>query len=488
MAFVKTNNISLAYTIETSLGVAGTTWYLLEPNDISTFGATITTVAREPISKDRGRKKGTVTDLESAAEFEHDLTLDAFIAFSEGFVFANFQGDTIGNPTAVDGTTETFTVPSGPTLSAEQLVFTRGFTNAANNGLHEVSSATATTVVVSTDLTTETPPSNATLETAGIRGQSSDFALTGVSGSTGTLTYAGPIDLTTVISVGQFVHIGGLTAGTSFSTSGSGYGRVTAVASGSLTLDKLTSGIVNDAGTGDTVDLLFGRFLKNVAVDDADFLERSFQFEAAYPDLDSIGTDEYEYSKGNRANTMAIALPLADKSTVTFGFVGTDTEVPTTTRKSGASSALDPVQTTAFNTSSDIARLRLLQDTTGLTTCFKDVTLTLNNNVSPEKCLGTLGAFALNTGIFQVDLEAQVLFTNSDVTSAVRNNTTVTMDFILENGDGAIAFDIPSMTLGGGDKEFPVNESVLVNLSGQAFQDTTLGTSIGISLFPTVPQ
>ena len=185
---------------------------------------------------------------------------------------------------------------------------------------------------------------------------------------------------------------------------------------------------------------------------------------------------------------MAIALPLADKSTVTFGFVGTDTEVPTTTRKSGASSALDPVQTTAFNTSSDIARLRLLQDTTGLTTCFKDVTLTLNNNVSPEKCLGTLGAFALNTGIFQVDLEAQVLFTNSDVTSAVRNNTTVTMDFILENGDGAIAFDIPSMTLGGGDKEFPVNESVLVNLSGQAFQDTTLGTSIGISLFPTVPQ
>ena len=43
------------------------------------------------------------------------------------------------------------------------------------------------------------------------------------------------------------------------------------------------------------------------------------------------------------------------------------------------------------------------------------------------------------------------------------------------------------MTLGGGDKEFPVNESVLLNLTGQAFGDTTLGTSIGISLFPIVP-
>jgi len=491
MAIVKTNNISLAYAIEDSLGTlpGSPTWYILEPNDITTFGASITTVAREPISKDRGRRKGTVTDLESAAEFEHDLTLDAFISFVEGFVFAQFQGDTIEAPTAVAAASSTFTVGSGPTLEANQLVFARGFTNSANNGIHEVASGTATTVVVTSTLADETPPANALLETAGLRFETGELDIS-VSGSEATVTYTAATSsigaLSGYIEVGQIIHVGGTTAGRQFSA-GAGYGRVTAVDNTTITLDKLDSTLATDPGTGETVDLLFGRFLKNVAVDDADFLERSFQFEAAYPDLDSVGVDEYEYSKGNRANTMAIALPLADKSTVTFGFVGTDTEVPSTTRKTNAASAVDPLQTTAFNTSSDIARLRLLEDSTGLTTCFKDITLTLNNNVTPEKCLGTLGAFALNTGIFQVDLEAQVLFTNSDVVAAVRNNTTVTMDFIITNDNGAIAFDIPSMTIGGGDKELPVNESVLVNLSGQAFQDPTFGTSIGISLFPVVP-
>ncbi len=51
MPRVLTNNFSLAYNIETSLGVPGTVWFLLEPNSISTFGADITTVARDPISK-----------------------------------------------------------------------------------------------------------------------------------------------------------------------------------------------------------------------------------------------------------------------------------------------------------------------------------------------------------------------------------------------------------------------------------------------------
>jgi hypothetical protein len=70
------------------------------------------------------------------------------------------------------------------------------------------------------------------------------------------------------------------------------------------------------------------------------------------------------------------------------------------------------------------------------------------------------------------------------VTAAIRQNTTVTMDFILQNDDGAIAVDLPSITLGGGDREFPANESVLMNVNTQAFADPVLNTSIGVSLFP----
>ena len=258
---------------------------------------------------------------------------------------------------------------------------------------------------------------------------------------------------------------------------------------GTVLLDKLDSTLATDTGASETVDLLFGRFIRNVAVDDSDYLEISYHFEGSYPNLGSGGATEYEYAKGNYCNQVTFNLPLTEKATCSFGFIGTDTEVPTTTRKSGAATAREVARDDALNTSADIARLRITQvDETGLTTDFKSFSLTLLNNVAGEKVLAQLGAKYINTGNFEVTADGQILFTNSDVVSAIRNNTTVTMDFILAgDNDGAIAVDIPSMTLGGGGKDFPVNESVLLNTTGTAFKDGTLDTSLGVSLFAIVP-
>lgn len=492
MGRILTNNVSLAYSIEATFGVLNPSgeWKLLEPNDISTFGSTITTVPRSPISKTRQRRKGTVTDLDSAAEFEHDLTKEAFIDFAEGFVFAGFKGVQLaGRPTAV--TTSAFTVPSGSVLNTNDLVFAKGFPDAANNGLHVVNGTpSATSVPVSTTLTADAAvptEQNATLVIAGRRGAIGDLDLDVTSG-VGTLTSAATEDFTTWgLELGQLIHIGGLTASEQFSA-GAGYMRITSITATTIVGDKLSSTLATDPGTGETIDILFGRFLKNVATDNASYLERSYQFEASLPNLGSAAATRYEYSLGNFANTMAIALSLADKALVTFGFIGTDTQVPTSTRATNAATPTVVRQSAAYNTSADILRLRIQKvDETGLTTCFKDVTLTLNNNVSPEKCLGTLGASFMNVGNFEVNLEGQILFTEELVATAIRENQTVTMDTLLKNDDGAICIDIPAMTLGGGDKEFPVNESVLMNLSGEAFGDDTLDTSIGISMFPTVP-
>lgn len=504
MGRVLTNNISLAYAIEASLAVlpGSPTWKLLEPNDISTFGATITTVSRTPISKNRQRKKGTIADLESAAEFEHDLTREVAIDFFEGFVFATFtpivslSSGTPNNLAADDDVTgsgtEGFTHAAITTaLANNTLIFVRGFTQTAANGLFVVDGTNSTTTV--TDLTTtpgivdETPSQaqHATLDVAGRRGASGDLVWTA---ATKTLSSTALNFTTLGLTKGQLVHIGGIIAANQF-TGGVAYGRVKTISATAIVFDKVTGTLVaDDTGAAKQIDILFGRFLRNVPVDNAAYLERSFQFEAAYANLNNPSGDKYEYSKGNLCNSMELKLPLTDKATVTFGFIGTDTEVPTATRKTNASTPVIPVQTTAFNTTSDLARIRITKlDENGLTTCFKDVTITLNNNVSPEKCLGTLGASFMNTGNFEVNLDAKVLFTNSEVVDAIRNNETVTMDCILKNGDGGIGIDLPAMTLGDGAKEFPVNESVLISLKGECFADPTLGTSIGISMFPVLP-
>jgi hypothetical protein len=493
---VKTNNVSLAVAVESSLGVlpGSPTWFLLEPNDIGDFGATITTTPRRPISANRQRRKGTTTDLDSQANFEHDLTRDVFVLFSEAFVFATYGSGTnygpIGRPTAVS--TTAYTVPAGPTLLDGHLVFARGFTNSANNGLKRVTTGATTTSIpiLGGGLVTETPPANALLEVAGFRFATSAIDIAISSGIATITRLSGTTDFSAMgIQVGQLIHVGGLLSANQFSA-GKGYGRVRTVSATVLTLDKLSSTLAADNGTGDTVDLLFGLFLKNVSTASASFLTRSFTFELALPNLNvEIGpADAYIYPKGNLANEMVLNLQLADKATVEFGFVGTDTPAPTTTRATNASTPVQPLQTGAYNTSSDVLRLRVQKvDETGLTTCFKEVSLTLNNEVAPEKCIGTLGAVFMNNGLFLVDLEGEILFTSVAVASAIRNNETVTMDTLLKNDDGAIGIDLPSLTLGDGALSFPVNESVTMALSGEAFQDSFFGTSIGISLFPTVP-
>ncbi len=520
MSRVLTNNTGLQYAIESALGVQPTSgWKGLEPNAINTFGATITTVPRSPISNLRARRKGSVTDLDSAVEFEADLTMDVFNDFIEGFAFAvGINADMHIPVTAVATALDEYTVAAltasqadkleWVTLNYATLIFARGFNNAANNGLKEVDAdiaSSATEISVVENLVDEaSPPANARVELAGLRSLAAAADLTwDYDAGTETAQLISAADITDFsqfgLMAGQFVHIGSGVAGAvvnAFENAAAndmfGYARIRSIdtTGGTITFDKLDATLKFDDLTAPAtaVDILFGDFVRNVAVDDADFIERSFHFEASFPDLDSVGVDEYEYAAGNFCNSLAFALPLTDKAGFTPGFIGTDAQQASTTRATGADAGLLPLGTGAFNTTSDILRLRITQvDETGLTTDFKSVTLTLNNNVSPEKVLGVLGAQFMNTGNFEVNLEAQLLFTNSDVTGAIRDNTTLTMDFRLKNDDGAIYFDIPALTLGGGDREFPVDESVLVNLTGEAFNDDVFGTSIGVSSFPVVP-
>ena len=217
------------------------------------------------------------------------------------------------------------------------------------------------------------------------------------------------------------------------------------------------------------------------------YLERTFQFEAVFPDLGGIGTDQYEYAIGNFANELSFNFPLQDKSTVNFGFIGTNADDITGTRKTGASTAKSPLRNTAFNTSSDVQSLTTDLISSVSDVCFKSLTLTARNNVSPEYCLGTLGATFVNAGLFEVDVEGQMLFTSASIINAIKNNTTVTFASIFRNEDGAIAYDIPEATASGGGREYPLDQSVLVNLVLQAFTSDTFGYSMGISLFPAVP-
>lgn len=520
-----TNNFGLRYAPEATLGTKPTTgWRLLEPNSPGSFGATITTVPRRPISPTRGRRKGTVVDLDSVVEFEADATYQAMLEHAEGLIFAEFanaefdlkaSSGTVPPPAVA--ATDAFTIDSASALLAAKmqwvtggpftLIFAKGYTNSANNGLFAlVADVGATDTAVETDgtLVDETPPTNASLEVCGVRCAIGDLAFT-VSGATATIVSAADItDWSTLgLFVGMYIHVGsddGTGARQNHFDDGSGgdvygYARITAISGATLTLDKLDENLdTTDAANATLVDIMFGRFLRNVAVDaDADdtrYLAQSYAFEGKFADLGGAGTDEYEYALGNYLNELALTVPLTDKATGSWGFIGTTTEDITDSRATGPSTAIEPLRTSAFGSASDVASLTTDLISAVSDVCFKSLIVRIRNNVSPEKCIGTLGARFMNVGLFEVNLEGTMLFTNKAIINAIKNNTTVTFAVILKNDDGGIAIDVPAMTVGGGGRDFPEDEAIHVNLTGEAFNDpvgTIPNVSIGITFFPSVP-
>lgn len=524
-----TNNTGLNFAREDSLGVlpGSPDWKGLEPNAINEFGSDITTVARDPISKSRQRRKGTTTDLDAAFEYDGDMTLDSFTDFIEAFLFSTAVNSDL-TFTGIDVGATGFTIPSATAAQAAKLQFTAagpisllyatGYLTAANNGLHPLTVDVAATDLVMqfSGATAETAPTNADVSIAGIRAEAGDLALA-IVGTVGTLssgngTPVTQLDFTTIgLTVGQRIHIGGTADANRFGSTAAadgtrsfGSARVTAITAAALTIDKIDATLVASDGTDDgvagteiPVDLLFGRFIRNVDVDSSEYAAISYQFEAAYanlfetdPPTPVANPDGFEYTKGCLANLLTWNMPLTDKATATFAFVGTNAEEPVdnASRKAGASTARDPLFTGALNTTADFFRLRIADtDETGLTSDFKDMTITMNNNVTPEKVLGLLGARFMNTGNFEFDIETQALFTSALVPARIRSNATVSMDWLVKNDDGAIAVDVPSATMGSDGKDFTVNESIKINLTVQAFKDATFGTSIGVSLFPVFP-
>ena len=221
MGRVNTNSVSLAYSIEPTLGTPGPLWTLIEPNTIGDFGAVVTTVSRSPISLNRQPRKGTVTDLDSSVGFDVDLTLSGFRDFVEGFAFSigvNRDMMQIAS-TAASTTNDSYTVAAltaaqAGKLNSGTLIWSAGFTNSANNGLKFVDANIATSalsITVSENLVTQAGESGR-LSLTGYRisAASSPTWAWNATGRLATLALngLGTTLLALGLTPGQVVHLG----------------------------------------------------------------------------------------------------------------------------------------------------------------------------------------------------------------------------------------------------------------------------------------
>ena len=481
---INSNVVETAYAEELTIKTLPGTpiWRTLDVNSFTDFGGSISKVSRNPFRTDRQMRKGQTTDLDAAGTVNHDLVQLGLQDILQGFFFANLRTKTefggAGEITGVTTGPETYTAASGlDAYDVGDLVFAAGFTNAANNGLKEVTTVSATVLTVAETLVAETPAATATLVKVGFQFASGDLEVD-MTGSLPQLTTAVK-DLDELGLVpGEFIYIGGDAAAYQFDTSGMGFARVRSIDTNAIVIDKCQADMVADTAAAKTIRIFIGRCLKNEV--GTDIVRRTYNIERQLgaPDDASPSQIQSEYLAGAVPNELTLNIPTADKAMVDMAFVAMDHEQRTGVVgiKSGTRAAA--IEESAFNTSSNVPLINLAivsdvdENPTPLFAYAEEMTITVNNNVSPDKAIGVLGGFDASHGNFEVTGSLTAYFMDTDSVAAVRDNSDVTMDMHLVKENAGVTVDIPLMSLGDGRLDVAQNEAIRIPLT----QEAAIGT------------
>lgn len=501
---VDSNVTGLAFAEESTLKTlpGSPKFYGLEPNSYDDFGGNYSLTARNPINANRRRKKGVITDLDASGGFETDLTKSNLARIMQGFMFADAHEKTTTDPisggaavpiTSVAGSTDDhYGAASGlGSFAVGALVYAEGFGIAGNNGLKIVDSGGSATVLpVTTDLTAEaSPPAAAKVTTVGFEFGSGDLVADYTAGVlTLTTTTANLNDKG--LSVGEWIYIGGDTSGTSFATLPKGFARISAIAAKVLTFDKTTFTPASDSGTGKTVRVFFGTFLRDE--DAADIVRRTYTLQRTLGD-DGDGIQS-EYLKGAVANEFSLDLSTADKAMYSMSFAACEHTTRTGAEGplSDTGSLTEPPTEDAFNTSNDVVRAHLTiidpanPNPSALFGFAEEIAITINNNVTPNKAIGTLGAFEMTAGTFEVGGSLTAYFSTVTAAAAIRNNSDVALDVIFAKDNAGVVFDLPLIALGNGRLNVVQDEPIKLPLDMPA-AESSLGFTLGVTQFPYLP-
>ncbi len=380
--------------------------------------------------------------------------------------------------------TLTVTNQNGKTWQVGDLIHMAGHDDAANNGLKRLSAVTNNLLTTAETLTADaTINTAATLTTVGFEGAAGDIDVD-ASAALPTLTSTS-LDFTTLgLIIGEWIFVGGDAAIDKYTTAANnGFARINKIAATVLTLDKTANTMVTEASTTETIQLFFGRVLKNEATTALQF-RRTYQLERQLGPLDDALPTEIqaEYLEGWTPNEITFNYNTADKIVVDLSGVAIDLSTKTgpAALKAGARPTL--VSGDAFNTTNDISRLKLSvldraagSNPTALFAFLTEFSISVNNNVSPNKAISVLGAFDVTAGQFNVEGSMEAYFADVTAVASVRNNDDITLDVAMVKGaagaKSGVLLDVPLITLGDGRLDVTQDEPITLPLDIPAGAD-----------------
>lgn len=373
--------------------------------------------------------------------------------------------------TGVTASTEIIAVGSGANFAEGDIVLNEGFTNSENNGLFVLQSGTTNTSLVYPDgRVDETPPTTAEIRRVGVQATAGDVGATTTGGNALTST---TLDFEDYLGsagafIGAEIYIGGQSTEDKFDA-GNGYARISGVSATRLDLDRVPTGFVTDAGSGKTIHIFFGDFIKNGVT------EQSHTIQDAFLDHSPVSLLNY---LGSEIDQMSLAFNAKSYATGSFTTQGLSVE-DTTTQYSGAT-VVSARPNSSFTTGSHIGYVAEGGSPLTGQNVLQNLTFDINNNSSRQNALGVDGSAFITEDFFVVTGSLDGYFNNLLIRAKITNNTESSLSMPIRDAEKhALVFDMPRIKYTGGD---PANQNPQVMLSAgfQALRCDN-GYSLGVT-------
>jgi hypothetical protein len=300
---------------------------------------------------------------------------------------------------------------------------------------------------------------------------------------TGPFTVAGSPDGTTIsagspnsmiafldgLTVGSFIEI----TGSTLSPVNDGFVRVTANSgSGSITVSPALPSVGTDAFRVRASHLRNGVTLK------------SFLLEKAFTDV-----SEFVTFTGMRVGSAQLNIAPGSILNGQFSFQGENA----TAQGASVNAGLTSPETVAvaandvFNAVDNIGDI-LIDGALDPNVCFTEVSFNIENNLRFQPCVGQLESSGIGVGRTQITGTLAAYFVNRAFYERYLNFTTTALSFTVTLGGNTYLIDFPSFKFTNGEVVAAGNDQdVLVNMEFTAKRDPTLGFTMGMNRFGTIP-
>ncbi|BBK36085.1 hypothetical protein STAQ_11630 [Allostella sp. ATCC 35155] len=423
-------------------------------------------VASEEFRDDRQVADVARVDAGAAGTIGMELSFGAPDPLFEAALFGRFQAVARLAGVAVGSTSAYGVDAGGDAFAAGQLLRGAGFAGAANNGLHRVAAATATTVTVAgTPLGVESAGDGKTIRAVGFEGTAGDIAATA-----GGLASA-DLDFTTLgLRPGQWLAIGGSGAGQGFATTAcNGWARIAAISAHALALDHRPDGWAADDGAGRTIRAFFGDVLCN------DIEEISHSVERVHADIAQV-----LLFRGQMVRLMRLTLATGRILEASFELLGRDALRGDAGFGTGA-----PIPAGIAPVMNAVGDVLLVREGGGAVGVVRQVTVELNNNLREVKAVGALGNVAIGVGDAAVGGALEAYFQDGALYDKYLAGTETSLAFVAAAGGQGYVVTLPRVKLSGGRIEAGSrNADCVLRFDLMGLRDPLTGCSIQIDRLP----